>query len=122
MYTINGTDINLDSKNIEKLNEYYGKLNKDTLDKLINNKVTYKVWDEKKKSYVELKYSKMTDAQKKTVIERIMNDNSLKAKIYILTSTKNYKYYASESEYKELKALGIKNVYKKTDKLQGFVK
>ena len=64
----------------------------------------------------------MTDAQKKTVIERIMNDNSLKAKIYILTSTKNYKYYASESEYKELKALGIKNVYKKTDKLQGFVK
>ena len=121
-YTINGTDINLDSKNIEKLNEYYGKLNKDTLDKLINNKVTYKVWDEKKKSYVELKYSKMTDAQKKTVIERIMNDNSLKAKIYILTSTKNYKYYASESEYKELKALGIKNVYKKTDKLQGFVK
>lgn len=121
-YNINGTDISLDSKNIEKLNEYYGKLNKDTLNKLINNKVTYKVWDEKKKSYVELKYNKMTDAQKKTVIERIMNDNSLKAKIYILTSTKNYKYYASESEYKELKALGIKNVYKKTDKLQGFVK
>lgn len=121
-YTINGTDISLDSKNIEKLNEYYGRLNKEALDKLISNKVTYKVWDEKKKSYVELKYSKMTEAQKKTVIERIMNDNSLKAKIYILTSTKNYKYYASESEYKELKALGIKNVYKKTDKLQGFVK
>ena len=121
-YNINGTDISLDSKNIEKLNEYYGKLNKEALDKLISNKVTYKVWDEKKKSYVELKYSKMTDAQKKTVIERIMNDNGLKAKIYILTSTKNYKYYASESEYKELKALGIKNMYKKTDKLQGFVK
>ena len=66
----------------------------------------------------------MTDKQKKTVIERIMNDNGTITKIYMLTSSGEWKYYTNETEYAELKKLGIKNVYKKTkdkDK-EGFVK
>ena len=42
----------------------------------------------------------------------------------MLTSSGEWKYYTNETEYAELKKLGIKNVYKKTkdkDK-EGFVK
>ena len=59
--------------------------------------------------------------QKKSVIERIMNDNAKYAKIYIHVQ-KGGKYYADDSEYVELKSLGIKNVYRATNKKKGFVK
>ena len=91
------------------------------LNRLFANKDSYKVWDEKSNKYITVKYSKMTDTQKKSVIERIMNDNAKYAKIYILTQ-KGAKYYAEDSEYVELKSLGIKNVYKATNKKKGFVK
>ena len=120
-YTVNGEKVKLSAAQTEALNEYYGGLNKESLTKLMSNKTAYKVWDETKGKYVELKYNRMSDAQKKTVIERIMSDNGQIAKVYILTSSGNWKYYASESEYKELKKLGLKNVYKNTDKLDGFV-
>ena len=89
---------------------------------MYSNKKSYRVWDEKKQEYVELKYSKMTNEQKKTVIERIMNDNGTITKIYMLTSSGEWKYYTNETEYAELKKLGIKNIYKKTNDKDGFVK
>lgn len=119
-YNIDGEKLNLTASQIEELNEYYGSLNKKELSDLMSNRKTYRVWDDKKKQYVEIKYSRMTDGQRKTVIERIMDDNGQKAKVYILTSSLGYKYYANESEYAELKKLNIKNVYKSTSKLEGF--
>lgn len=121
-YEIDGKKVNLNAKTIAKLNEYYGTLNKNELNKLISNKKTYKVWDDKKNKYVEIKYNAMTDEQKKTVIDRIMNDNGTKSKIYILTSTNKYKYYATENEYKELRSMGIRhNIFIKNNKYEGFV-
>jgi len=65
----------------------------------------------------------MTDTQKASVINRIMNENAGYAKIYILTDSGKYKYYATDSEYQELRKLGItKNVYRQTGKTSGFVK
>ena len=119
-YKVNGEDVKLTTKEIETVNKYYGKLNKERLDELVNNKTKYKVEDENGK-LVELTYSKMTDKQKATIINRIMDNNSSISKIYILTSTGKYKYYASDEEYKELKKLGLTNIYKETKKLKGFV-
>lgn len=121
-YTVNGEDIKLSASDKSKLNEYYGELNNKLLTELMSNKKTYKVWDEKQNKYVEIKYKAMTESQKKTVIERIMNNNGQVAKIYILTSSGDWKYYADDSEYIELKKLGLKNIYKKTSTKEGFVK
>jgi hypothetical protein len=64
----------------------------------------------------------MTEKEKAAVISRIMTNNSNLAKIYILTDSNNYKYYATEAEYKELRSLGLtKNVYKATGNKKGFV-
>jgi hypothetical protein len=119
-YEIDGTKITINAKDNSELNEFYGKLNKDELDILMNNKTKYRVWNDAKNKYEELTYSKMTQKQKASVINRIMDNNAGYAKIYILNKN-GYKYYASESEYKTLKSLGI-NCYKATDKKKGFVK
>ena len=121
-YEVNGEKIKLSAEEFQTANEYYGKLNNKKLSELYSNKKSYRVWDEKKHEYVEIKYSKMTDEQKKTVIERIMNNNGTITKIYMLTSSGKWKYYTNETEYAELKKLGIKNVYKKTKDKEGFVK
>lgn len=120
-YEIDGEKIQLSSSDISDVNKFYGQLNEKELKEFISGSKKYKVLDDKKNKYVELTYSKMTSEQKKTVIERIMSNNSSKAKIYILTKNGSYKYYASYEEYKELKKLGI-NVLKETDKKKGFVK
>ena len=121
-YKVNDEDVILTSKQTEKINSLYGMLNKKDLTKLMTSKEKYSVFDERTGKYVELTYNKMTDKQKKTVIERIMSNNSTIAKISILTSEHGYKYYCGEEEYSRLKKLGIKNIYKKTNKLNGFVK
>lgn len=122
-YEVRGEKINLSASEITSLNEYYGKLNEKDLADFIEGRKSYKVLNDKTGKYVELKYGKMTDKQKATVIDRIMSNNSSIAKTYILTSTGKYKYYASSDEYDELKKLGItKNVYKKSDKYEGYVK
>lgn len=108
----------LDSKDTVKLNKKYGELNNDSLKELFASKKKYKVQKEDG-SYVELVYNKMTTEQKKSVIQRIMSDNATIAKIYIYTSNGG-KYYTSEEERKELRKLGIKNVYIKTAKKKGF--
>ncbi len=120
-YEINDEEVDLSAKDVETLNLYYGKLNKEDLDKLLNDKLILKVKNENG-TYSDLRYSKMTEKQKSAAFEQIMSKNSTYAKIYILTS-KGYKYYASSSEYQELRKLGITtNVYRKTNKLYGFVK
>ena len=113
-------DITLKSAQVSQLNEYYGKLNSKSLEKLFNNKVSYKVKDEKTNKYKTLRFSAMTDEQKKSVIERIMDDNAKFAKMYVLTSN-GYKYYGTESEITYAKHLGIKNVYIQTGKKEGYV-
>lgn len=108
----------LDSKDTVKLNKKYGELNNNSLKELFESKKKYRVQKEDG-SYVELVYNKMTTEQKKSVIQRIMSDNATIAKIYIYTSNGG-KYYTSEEERKELRKLGITNVYIKTAKKKGF--
>lgn len=116
--TGNYEDNKLDSKDTAKLNKKYGELNKDSLAELFASKKKYKVKKEDG-TYVELVYSKMTQKQKKSVIQRLMSDNASYAKIYVYTSN-GYKYYTTEEEYKVLKKLGIKNVYIGTKSKKGF--
>lgn len=119
-YTINDKDLVLNAVDVQQLNQYYGKLNKKDLEALLNNQLRLKVKDEKG-NYSNKYYSQMTEKQKRAAFEQVMSKNSSYAKVYILTS-KGYKYYASDSEYKELRKLGItKNVYRRTNKLNGFV-
>ena len=118
--TGNYSDIGqLSTNDVQKLNEYYGKLNKDSLKEFINGNHRYKVQNEDG-TYSELNYDGMTDKQRKSVIQRLMSDNAKYAKVYIWTSNGG-KYYGSETEFQALKALGIKNVYLATDKRDGFI-
>ena len=119
-YTINDSELKLNSKEIQELNAYYGKLNKKSLEDLVNNKVRLKIKMDNG-SYKNLYYKQMSNAQKKAAFEQIMSKNGTYAKIKILTS-KGYKYYASKSEYLELSKLSISNVYRKTNTKYGFVK
>ena len=118
-YTIDNQKVELSASEKVALNEFYGKLNKTSLQELYNGSATVKMPDG---SFKELKYSQMSDEQKAAAIDNVMSNNSGYAKIYILTSTGRCKYYAGDTEYKALKKLGItKNVYKKTKVLNGFV-
>ena len=121
-YKIGDHKLNLKAEEVENLNEFYGKLNAQTLEDFMTNKTKYSVEDAEGKRE-ELTYSKMTDKQKAAVIERIMSNNSGLAKVYILTSSGQYKYYANDSEYGDLRSAGVTtNVYRKSGKLEGFVK
>lgn len=121
-YSVNDEEITLSNEDKFKLNRFYGKLNKKNVGAFVNNNVTVRVEMENGK-FKDLKYKDMTDEQKKNAINNILSDDASLAKIYVLTSSNKYKYYASDSEYNELTKLGIvKNVYRKTDKLKGFVK
>lgn len=98
------------SKQVSELNKKYGELNNAVLTDFFNNKTRYKVQDKKTGQYSELYYKQMTDEQKKTVITRIMSNNSKFAKVYVWTS-EGHKYYCTKSEYYELMRLGItKNI------------
>lgn len=100
------------------LNTKYGELNKTDLEAFINNRTRYDVQDDKGVLRKNLSYNQMTDEQRKTVIERIMSNNGIYAKIYAWTS-KGHKYYTNASEYSTLKKLGISKGVFKGDK--GFV-
>lgn len=112
-----------DSKHKAMANQLYGEWNKRDLDKFYSNKTKYRV-QMSDGTYKELRYREMSDKQRKTVTERIMSDNSSLAKIYVYTQVIGGKYYASESEYEELRKAGIKtNVYRENKKkeLTGFM-
>lgn len=116
---LKGSYKDIDKFNAEQtaqLNEFYGKLNNRDLGELFSDKKTYKVLDRKTNKYVELKYSKMTAEQKKSVINRIMNDNAQSAKIYVYTNSGGKYFTTSDTELANLKKLGIRNVYKSTKK------
>lgn len=120
-FTINGENINLSTSGIQLVNQIYGQLNNEELGYLFGNKRRYTVENEKGKR-VQLTFSQMSDEQKKAVIKRIMLNNGSIAKAYILTQAKGYKYYASDSEYSKLIALGAKkNVYRSTATKSGYV-
>lgn len=108
------------TEQVSALNEYYGKLNKKSLNELYGNSVTYRVLDEKTGKYVDLKYSQMTTEQKKNVINRITADNANLAKVYIYTKSGGKYYTKSDTEYDKLKALGITNIYKSTKNVSYF--
>lgn len=121
-YKIDDADVTLSREDALTLNQFYGKLNAKDLDDFMFGRTKYAVEDEDG-DREELSYSKMTDKQKKAVIERIMSNNSQLAKVYILTSSHGYKYYASDSEYERLRAAGvIRGVYREIGKNKGFVK
>lgn len=116
---LRGSYKDIDKFNAEQtaqLNEFYGKLNNKDLKELFSDKKTYKVLDRKTNKYVELRYSKMTAEQKKSVINRIMNDNAQSAKIYVYTNSGGKYFTTSDTELANLKKLGIRNVYKSTKK------
>lgn len=120
---LRGSYKDIDKFNAEQtaqLNEFYGKLNNRDLGELFSDKKTYKVLDRKTNKYVELKYSKMTAEQKKSVINRIMNDNAQSAKIYVYTNSGGKYFTTSETELANLKKLGIRNIYKSTKKESYF--
>lgn len=114
-YTVNDANVNLTPAEQEKLNLLYGNLNKRELDLLFSGKKTYRVLDDDG-NYVELRYNKMNDAQKKAAINGTMSANSSLAKIYAMTELRGYKYYTSEEQFVKLKKLGYKNVYKNVSK------
>ena len=121
-YTINDEQVNLKAKEISAINQLYGKLNKKDLAEFTSDSKLYKVETEKG-DYITLRFSQMTDKQIASVFNRIMDNNAKIAKVYALTKSGKYKYYATDAEYVALKKLGITtNVYKKTNKLEGFVK
>jgi hypothetical protein len=121
-YEIGDTKIRLKAKDVERLNQFYGQLNSVDLKELQSNSKTYKV-KQTNGTFKNLRWSQMTDKEKATIIDRIMTDNSGYAKIYILTDSGEYKYFATDAEFKALRALGItKNVYRKNNKQSGFVK
>lgn len=120
---LRGSYKDIDKFNAEQtaqLNEFYGKLNNKDLKELFSDKKTYKVLDRKTNKYVELRYSKMTAEQKKSVINRIMNDNAQSAKIYVYTNSGGKYFTTSDTELANLKKLGIRNVYKSTKKESYF--
>lgn len=118
-YEINDEDYVFDKKII---NEKYGEYNNKMLTMLFENKLKVRVKNDKG-NYVETTFSKMTDEQRKNAISNLMQKNSTYAKIYYWTQVENHKYYATDSEYVNLKRLGIlKNVYRKTNRNEGFVK
>ena len=121
-YEIDDTKIRLKAKDVERLNQFYGQRNSADLKELQSNSKTYKV-KQANGTFKNLRWSQMTDKEKATIIDRIMTDNSGYAKIFILTDSGDYKYFATDSEFSALRALGItKNIYRKNNKYSGFVK
>ena len=120
-YDVNDEQIKLKSSDVEKLNKYYGSLNVESF-KEFNSNTKFKI-QQSDGSYKWYRFSQLSEKEKAAVISRTMTNNSGYAKVYILTESGKYKYYADEAEYKELRTLGItKNVYKASKKNKGFVK
>jgi hypothetical protein len=105
--TVNGEKFELDRL---ALNEKYGELNKESLEKIKSQKHKVEMPDG---TFKTLSWDKMDDKQRARVISRTMTQNAEIAKIYIWTQTMGKKFYASASLWQMLKHLGItRNVYK----------
>lgn len=121
-YKINDTNVTVSGKTLEALNKYYGELNQSMLEPLFDDRIRIKV-QIPNGSYKELRYSQMSDAQKKNAIENIMEKNAKYSEIYTMTTKYDYKYFATEDEFKALRKLGItENIYRANNKYKGFIK
>ena len=111
-YTINGEKFNVTGKDLQTLNESYGKWNANDLSKFYTNQMRVKVKTDT--GYKELTYNQMTDRQRKNAVQSIMSNNAELAKIYAWTKSGN-KYYATAEMYEKLHKHGIRtNVYRGT--------
>lgn len=103
----------LSIKDVRKLNMKYGELNAETIKELEKNpNKKYTVLNKESGEYENIAFSRMTQEQQKTVIERLMTENAKYAKIYVYTQSGGKYYTTNGEEYKRLKKLGITNVYK----------
>ena len=120
-YTVNDKSVRLSANQIEKLNRFYGQLNVTSFKEFENSGTKFKI-KQKDGTYKNVTWSQLSDKEKAAIVSRTMTNNSGYAKIYILTDSGKYKYYATDSEYREFRALGItKNVYRSNNKNNGFV-
>lgn len=104
--TVNGEKFELDRL---ALNEKYGELNKESLEKIKSQKHNVQMPNG---NYKTLSWDNMTDEQRARVISRTMIQNAEYAKIYMWTQVMNKKFYTSYSTLQTLRKLGItKNVY-----------
>ena len=111
-YTINGEKFNVTGRDLQTLNESYGKWNANDLSKFYTNQMRVKVKTDT--GYKELTYNQMTDKQRKNAVQSIMSNNAELAKIYAWTKAGN-KYYATAEMYEKLHKHGIRtNVYRGT--------
>ena len=118
-YTINDEAFNLSAYETANINKSYGEWNAKYLSEFLDNSTSYSVKDSKTGTMRMLSYNQMDGTQRSAVMKRIMNDNSKYAKILAWTNAGN-QYYASETEYNELRERGItKNVYYGN---KGFIK
>ena len=116
-YTINGESFNIKGKDLQAINEMYGKWNAQDLTKFYDNKMSIKV--KTSNGYARLTYNQMNAAQRKNAVQAIMSNNAELAKIYAWTTAGN-KYYATNDMYTKLHKYGVtKNVYRGS---KGFVK
>ena len=105
--TINGVKTSIGDKT--QLNQYYGKLNANSLSELQNQSHLVEMTDG---TFETLRWNQMTDAQRKNVIERTFTKNATYAKIYMWTQVQKHKYYTNQETRNVLKELGItSNVY-----------
>lgn len=103
--TVNGVRYNL--SNEAKIKN--GQWNKQMLSQVQSGSYRVKTASGK---YQTKPFSKMTDAEKNNIIERLMDQNAELAKIWYWTQELNHKYYANASTYQMLRKLGVtKNVY-----------
>lgn len=98
--TVDGAQKELDWYEV---NKKYGELNKMALANLKNQSHNVKMKDG---SYRTLPWSKLSDEQKASVINRTMTQNSTIAKIWYWTE-QGHKYYAENSLYQRLRAAGV---------------
>lgn len=105
--TINGVKTSIGDKT--QLNQYYGKLNANSLSELQNQSHFVEMTDG---TFETLRWNQMTDAQRKNVIERTFTKNATYAKIYMWTQVQKHKYYTNAETRRTLQELGItSNVY-----------
>lgn len=111
-YTVDDKTFNLSAKDTAELNKIYGQWNAKDLEEFYTDKKLYRVLDKTTNKFVMLSYSQMTDAQRRNTAQSIMSDNATYARVFAWLKA-GHKYYASNTEYTELIAKGVKgNLYK----------
>ena len=107
-------EITIDSKKHQlsdniMLNQVYGKLNAEDLQKIKSQNHRVQMPNG---TYKQLSWDNMSREQRQNVIKRTFTENAEIAKVYVWTQKMGNKYYASQSIYTELRQMGItRNVY-----------